>query len=92
MERNRGGTTAGLVVWTPAPAYSSPSSPEGSDFTWDEEADVDFQSQMDENGIIGLEESQGQLEVSEIRLNDNFILMGHLELSLRKVPLGLMKI
>lgn len=79
MERNGGGTTAGVPVWTPAPAYSSPSSPEGSDFSWDEEADEDFQSQMDENGIIGLAESQGQLEVSKISLTDNFRLMGHLE-------------
>ncbi|XP_056588089.1 microtubule organization protein AKNA isoform X2 [Triplophysa dalaica] len=63
MERNRGGTTAGVLVWTPAPAYSSPSSPEGSDFRWEEEVDEDFQRQMDENGIIGLAESQGQLEV-----------------------------
>ncbi|XP_065100185.1 microtubule organization protein AKNA isoform X2 [Paramisgurnus dabryanus] len=63
MERNRGGTPAGVLVRTTAPVYSSPSSPEGSDFSWDEEADEDFQSQMDENGIIGLAESQGQLEV-----------------------------
>ncbi|KAI7796098.1 microtubule organization protein AKNA isoform X2 [Triplophysa rosa] len=63
MEWTRGDTTAGVLVWTPAPAYSSPSSPEGSDFRWEEEVDEDFQSQMDENGIIGLAESQGQLEV-----------------------------
>ncbi|XP_055035483.2 microtubule organization protein AKNA isoform X2 [Misgurnus anguillicaudatus] len=62
MERNKGGT-AGVLVWTPAPVYSSPSSPEGSDYSWNDEAEEDFQSQMDENGIIGLAESQGQLEV-----------------------------
>ncbi|KAK9955179.1 hypothetical protein ABG768_015067 [Culter alburnus] len=65
MKRSRGGTTAGVLVWTPAPAYSSPSSPEGSDFSWDEELDENFQSQMDENGIIGLAESQGQQEGRE---------------------------
>ncbi|KAK2872498.1 hypothetical protein Q8A67_022395 [Cirrhinus molitorella] len=65
MERSSGGTTAGVLVWTPAPAYSSPSSPDGSDFSWDEEPDEDFQSQMDENGIIGLAESQGQQEGGE---------------------------
>lgn len=79
MEQNRGGTTAGVLVWTPAPVYSSPSSPEGSDFSWNEQADEDFQSQMDENGIIGLAESQGQLEVSEISLTDNLPLVAHLE-------------
>lgn len=79
MERNRGGTTAGVLVWTAAPAYSSPSSPEGSDFRWEEEVDEDFQRQMDENGIIGLAESQGQLEVSEISLTNNFTLIGNLE-------------
>ncbi|KAA0719888.1 AT-hook-containing transcription factor [Triplophysa tibetana] len=63
MERNRGGTTAGVLVWTPAPAYSPPSSPEGPDLRWEEEVDEDFQRQMDENGIIGLADSQGQLEV-----------------------------
>ncbi|ROL47457.1 AT-hook-containing transcription factor [Anabarilius grahami] len=65
MKQSRGGTTAGVLVWTPAPAYSSPSSPEGSDFSWDEELDENFQSQMDLNGIIGLAESQGQQEGRE---------------------------
>ncbi|RXN12713.1 AT-hook-containing transcription factor-like isoform X1 [Labeo rohita] len=65
MEQSRGGTTAGVLVWTPAPAYSSPSSSDGSDLSWDEEPDEDFQSQMDENGIIGLAESQGQQEEGE---------------------------
>ncbi|XP_051959908.1 microtubule organization protein AKNA [Xyrauchen texanus] len=66
MERRRGGTTAaGFLVWTPAPAYSSPSNPDGSDYSLDEKPDEDFQSQMDENGIIGLAESQRQLEVDQ---------------------------
>jgi len=70
MEQSRGGTTAGILVWTPAPAYPSPSSPEGSDFSWDEELDDDFHSQMDENGIIGLAESQGQQKVRTSEMFD----------------------
>lgn len=73
MERSRGGTTAGVLVWTPAPAYSSPSSPDGSDFSWDEEPDEDFQSQMDENGIIGLAESQGQKEEREEEMAEDLL-------------------
>ncbi|XP_077088847.1 microtubule organization protein AKNA isoform X3 [Siphateles boraxobius] len=73
MERSRGGTTAGVLVWTPAPAYPSPSSPEGSDFSWDEELDEDFQSQMDENGIIGLAESQGQQEGGEEEIAEDLL-------------------
>uniref|UniRef100_A0A8C1LA80 AT-hook transcription factor n=1 Tax=Cyprinus carpio TaxID=7962 RepID=A0A8C1LA80_CYPCA len=73
MERSRGGTTAGVLVWTPAPAYSSPSSPDGSDFSWDEEPDEDFQSQMDENGIIGLAESQGQQEEREEEMAEDLL-------------------
>ncbi|XP_051533350.1 microtubule organization protein AKNA-like isoform X2 [Myxocyprinus asiaticus] len=66
MDQSRGGTTtAGVLVWTPAPAYSSPSSPDGSDYSLDEKPDEDFQRQMDENGIIGLAESQRQLEVDQ---------------------------
>ncbi|XP_067280367.1 microtubule organization protein AKNA isoform X2 [Pseudorasbora parva] len=72
MERSRG-TTAGVLVWTPAPAYPSPSSPEGSDFGWDEDADEDFQSQMDENGIIGLAESQGQQEGGEEEIAEDLL-------------------
>ncbi|XP_051536384.1 microtubule organization protein AKNA-like [Myxocyprinus asiaticus] len=63
MERSRGGNTAGVLVWTPAPAYSFPLSPDESDFSWGEDPDEDFQSRMDENGIIGLAECQRQLEV-----------------------------
>lgn len=70
MEQSRGGTTAGVLVWTPAPVYSSPSSPDGSVFSWDEEPDEDFQSHMDENGIIGLAESQGQQEVRTSEMFD----------------------
>ncbi|XP_051955344.1 LOW QUALITY PROTEIN: microtubule organization protein AKNA-like [Xyrauchen texanus] len=63
MERSRGGNTAGVLVWTPAPAYSFTLSPDESDFSWGEDPDEDFQSCMDENGIIGLAECQRQLEV-----------------------------
>ncbi|KTF83029.1 hypothetical protein cypCar_00011437 [Cyprinus carpio] len=73
MERNRGGTTAGFLVWTPAPAYSSPSSPDELDFSWDEEPDEDFQSQMNENGIIGLAESQGQQEGEEEEIAEGLL-------------------
>ncbi|CAM4666573.1 unnamed protein product [Leuciscus chuanchicus] len=73
MERRSGRTTAGVLVWTPAPAYPSPSSPEGSDFSWDEELDEDFQSQMDENGIIGLAESQGQQEGGEEEIAEDLL-------------------
>ncbi|XP_016141638.1 AT-hook-containing transcription factor isoform X2 [Sinocyclocheilus grahami] len=73
MERSRGGNTAGVLVWTPAPAYFSPSSPDGSDFSWDEEPDEDFQSQMDENGIIGLAESQGQQEEREEEIAEDLL-------------------
>ncbi|KAK7143298.1 hypothetical protein R3I93_014454 [Phoxinus phoxinus] len=73
MERSRGGTTAGVLVWTPAPAYPSPSSPEESDFSWDEELDEDFQSQMDENGIIGLAESQGHQEGGEEEIAEDLL-------------------
>ncbi|KAG1943400.1 microtubule organization protein AKNA [Pimephales promelas] len=73
MEQSRGGTTAGILVWTPAPAYPSPSSPEGSDFSWDEELDDDFHSQMDENGIIGLAESQGQQKGGEEEIAEDLL-------------------
>lgn len=46
MDRDR---KPGLVFWTPAPAGSSSSE------LSDDEEQGDFHSQMDENGIIGLE-------------------------------------
>ncbi|XP_072518045.1 microtubule organization protein AKNA isoform X2 [Salminus brasiliensis] len=66
MERRRSSTRAGVLVWTPAPGYSSsPPSPNGSQLSWDESRDEDFQSQMDENGIIGLRESLGEMDDEE---------------------------
>lgn len=54
-------TKAGLVFWTPAPFRTSPGSSVVSECEWEDgdeeraESDEDFTSQMDENGIIGLE-------------------------------------
>ncbi|XP_076140910.1 uncharacterized protein akna [Alosa pseudoharengus] len=65
MERKRQSITAGELEWTPAPEPASPASPGGSEaeLSWEggggEEED-EFQSQMDERGIIGLEETQGE--------------------------------
>ncbi|XP_067107195.1 microtubule organization protein AKNA [Osmerus mordax] len=60
-------TTAGLMFWTPAPAPASPVSSVVSEVDWgreeekeeglEEDEEEDFHSQMDENGIIGLEEA-----------------------------------
>ncbi|XP_034152898.1 microtubule organization protein AKNA isoform X2 [Esox lucius] len=70
MERGGRNTTAGVLCWTPAPQRPSPSSSLGSEVDWgDEEVEdeeggdrkdeeeEDFQSQVDENGIIGLDEA-----------------------------------
>ncbi|XP_028830006.1 AT-hook-containing transcription factor isoform X3 [Denticeps clupeoides] len=58
-----GSTKAGVMLWTPAPMDSSHTSSVGSDSDWDdgreeEQEEEIFQSQMDENGIIGLEDDQ----------------------------------
>ncbi|KAL7854107.1 hypothetical protein AOLI_G00209510 [Acnodon oligacanthus] len=66
MERRRSGTRAGILLWTPTPGYSSsPPSPDGSRLSWDEGREEDFESQMDENGIIGLGESLGEMDEEE---------------------------
>lgn len=65
----RKNTTAGVLVWTPAPARTSPTSSVISEDVWEDEdgvqaeKDDDFVSQMDENGIIGL---SGELENVEL--------------------------
>ncbi|XP_017570103.1 microtubule organization protein AKNA isoform X2 [Pygocentrus nattereri] len=66
MERRRSGTRAGILLWTPTPGYSSsPPSPDGSGLSWDEGGEEDFESQMDENGIIGIRESLGEMDEEE---------------------------
>lgn len=59
MERRKRSTTAGELEWTPAPEPPSPASPGGSELSWEGDGgeDDNFQSQMDERGIIGLEET-----------------------------------
>lgn len=55
-------TKAGLVFWTPAPFRTSPGSSVVSECEWEDgdeeqaDSDDDFTSQMDENGIIGLDD------------------------------------
>lgn len=59
----RKSTTAGVMFWTPAPASTSRPSSVISGDAWEDEDEEraekadDFVSQMDENGIIGLEEA-----------------------------------
>ncbi|KAF5896244.1 AT-hook-containing transcription factor-like isoform X1, partial [Clarias magur] len=60
MEGKRNATRVRMRAWTPASGYSSPPSPVSSQLSWGESRDEDFQSQMDENGIIGLTEAQGK--------------------------------
>lgn len=66
METRGRSTRAGVLFWTPAPQHPSPSTSIDSDVDWwdedeeeggdrKEEEEGDFHSQMDENGIIGLE-------------------------------------
>ncbi|XP_013991974.1 death domain-associated protein 6-like [Salmo salar] len=66
METRGRSTRAGVLFWTPAPQHPSPSTSIDSDVDWwdedeeeggdrKEEEEEDFHSQMDENGIIGLE-------------------------------------
>lgn len=56
-------TKAGVICWTPAPAPSSPTSSVIYEEDWDGEDEEqtekndDFDSQMDDNGIIGLSEA-----------------------------------
>lgn len=63
MERRKRSTTAGELEWTPAPEPPSPASPGGSELScWggDGGEEDNFQSQMDERGIIGLVEAHGE--------------------------------
>ncbi|KAF7696761.1 microtubule organization protein AKNA-like [Silurus meridionalis] len=69
MEMKKNATRVRMRAWTPASGYSSPPSPVSSQFSWDEGKDEDFQNQMDENGIIGLSETQGEQE-DEVELKD----------------------
>lgn len=61
MEGKRNTPRVRVRAWTPASGYSSPPSPVSSQLSWDEGRDEDFQSQMDENGIIGLRETEGEV-------------------------------
>ncbi|XP_027134409.1 AT-hook-containing transcription factor isoform X3 [Larimichthys crocea] len=67
----RKSTTAGVSFWTPAPVRTSRSSSVISEDVWEDEdeeqaeKDDDFVSQMDENGIIGLSDALGDLELAE---------------------------
>ncbi|XP_030005907.1 microtubule organization protein AKNA-like isoform X2 [Sphaeramia orbicularis] len=60
-------TTAGVVFWTPAPTCASPASSVESEGLWDDdeeeqaETDDDFSQQVDDSGIIGLEEALGRV-------------------------------
>ncbi|XP_026998185.2 microtubule organization protein AKNA [Tachysurus fulvidraco] len=65
MEGKRNTTRVRIRAWTPASGYSSPPSPVSSQLSWDEGRDEDFQNQMDENGIIGLRETQEETSEQE---------------------------
>ncbi|KAK1884136.1 Microtubule organization protein AKNA [Dissostichus eleginoides] len=72
-------TKAGVICWTPAPAPSSPTSSVIYEEDWDGEDEEqtekndDFDSQMDENGIIGLSEALEDAELvdSDADYNSN---------------------
>ncbi|XP_047425176.1 microtubule organization protein AKNA isoform X2 [Mugil cephalus] len=72
METRRN-TTAGVVFWTPAPVRTPSASAVASEDDWeDEDAEQaegvdDFDSLMDENGIIGLSEPLDDVELREAR-------------------------
>ncbi|XP_062867910.1 microtubule organization protein AKNA isoform X2 [Trichomycterus rosablanca] len=60
-------------MWTPALGYSSPPSPVSSQLSWDQDEEEDFQSQMDENGIIGHREMEKEGEVALEAEGDLFL-------------------
>lgn len=66
----RKNTTAGVLVWTPAPVHTSSVSSEISEDEWDDEDQAekedDFVTHMDENGIIGLSGALENVELGEI--------------------------
>ncbi|XP_010794366.1 AT-hook-containing transcription factor [Notothenia coriiceps] len=70
-------TKAGVICWTPAPAPSSPTSSVIYEEDWDGEDEEqaeksdDFDSQMDENGIIGLSEALEDAELVDSDCNSN---------------------
>ncbi|XP_067339857.1 microtubule organization protein AKNA isoform X3 [Channa argus] len=67
----RKNTTAGVLVWTPAPACFSPTSSVISEDVWEDESVEQaekgdgFVSQMDDNGIIGLSEPLENVELGK---------------------------
>ncbi|KAM3874409.1 microtubule organization protein AKNA [Diretmus argenteus] len=72
MEMRTKNTTAGVLFWTPAPARLSPTSDVASEDEWEDEdeempaeKDEDFHSQMDENGIIGLNEALEDVDLGQ---------------------------
>ncbi|KAK6316083.1 hypothetical protein J4Q44_G00136070 [Coregonus suidteri] len=76
METRGRSTRAGFLFWTPAPQHPSPSSSIGTDADWGdedeeeggdrkEEEEEDFHSQMDENGIIGLDKALENVGLGE---------------------------
>ncbi|XP_029941441.1 microtubule organization protein AKNA [Salarias fasciatus] len=80
METRRN-TTAGVPIWTPAPVRTSPTSTEASDDIWEEEEEEeedndDFESQMDDNGIIGLETVEMREALSDVDVDGNNIEAG----------------
>lgn len=64
-------TTAGVLFWTSAPVRTSPTSSVISEDVLEDEdegqaqKDVNFFSQMDENGIIGLSEALEDVELGQ---------------------------
>ncbi|XP_040914881.1 microtubule organization protein AKNA isoform X2 [Toxotes jaculatrix] len=64
-------TTAGVLLWTPAPARTSPTSSVIPEDVWEDDdgeqagEEDDFVSQMDDNGIIGLSEALETVALGE---------------------------
>ncbi|KAM8872677.1 uncharacterized protein akna [Synchiropus picturatus] len=63
--RTRTKVTTGVLFWTPAPACSSPTSSVGSEEEWEHEDD--FDTQMDDNGIIGLTDAVGAAQLEDLQ-------------------------
>ncbi|KAM9821176.1 uncharacterized protein akna [Neosynchiropus ocellatus] len=57
--------TTGVLFWTPAPVCSSPTSSVGSEEEW--EHDDDFDTQMDDSGIIGLTDAVGAAQLEDLQ-------------------------
>ncbi|XP_029921161.1 microtubule organization protein AKNA [Myripristis murdjan] len=78
MGTRKKNTTAGVLFWTPAPLRISPTSSVASEDEWEDEdegkrteKEEDFDSQMDENGIIGLKEALEDVELGETYDNED---------------------